>query len=51
MGKRIKVEGYIDIDEDEYDSGDLGPLTAAAHERYSSELALEDMTFSLAEED
>ena len=48
MGQRIKVEGYLDIEDDEYDDGDLGPLTAEAYEKYSQQFGLEDMNFSLA---
>lgn len=28
--KRIKVTGYIDIEDDEYDPGPLGPFTEEA---------------------
>lgn len=30
MAHRIKVTGYIEIEDHEYDSGDLGPLTEDA---------------------
>lgn len=47
---RIKVEGYIDITDEEYDSGPMGPLTEAAFLEYSSDLGLDDMKFTVEED-
>lgn len=44
--KRIKVTGYIYVEDDEYDDGDLGPLTEAAFLRYSHDIGLDDLTFT-----
>ncbi len=51
MSKRIKVTGYIYIEDDEYDPGPLGPLTAEAYEEYVDTLGLDDVSLSLVEED
>jgi hypothetical protein len=48
--KRIRVIGYIRIDDDEYDDGPLGPLTEEANESYVLDLGLEDTQFELAGE-
>jgi hypothetical protein len=42
---RIKVTGYVDIQDDEYDPGPLGPLTEEAHMQYSMSLGLDDLKF------
>ena len=48
---RIKVEGYIDITDEEYDPGPRGPLTEAAFLDYTSEFAsLDDITFTVEED-
>lgn len=44
--RRIKVSGYIDVDDEEFDPGPHGPLTEEAYLRYSSELGLDDVTFA-----
>lgn len=50
MSRRINVSGQIDVEDDEYDPGPKGPLTEAAFLRYSSELGLDDITFTEAGE-
>lgn len=48
---RIKVTGYIAIDDDEYDDGPLGPLTEEAFNDFSERLTgLEDMEFEVDSE-
>lgn len=48
---RVKVTGYIEIEDDEYDPGDLGPLTEEANLQYTLDLGLDDIEFTLVEED
>lgn len=49
--KQIKVSGYIQIEDDEYDPGPLGPLTQDAHEEWAGSFPLEDILFELTEDD
>jgi len=42
---RVKVTGYIEIEDDEYDAGPDGPLTPAAYDEYFDSLPLDDITF------
>ncbi len=47
---RVKVIGYIEIDDDEYDAGPHGPLTEEAFEEYMRHLVmLDDVSFELPE--
>jgi hypothetical protein len=46
---RIKVTGYIEIDDDEFDAGPMGPLTDEAHLRMSVSLGLDDIEFEVAD--
>ncbi len=48
-GHRVKVTGYIDLDDDEFDEGPLGPLTEEASLRYVLQLGLDDVEFELEE--
>lgn len=50
MTKRIKITGYIDIQDDEYDPGPLGPLTEEADLSYRLSLGLDDLEFKLVNE-
>lgn len=52
MSHRILVVGFIDIDDDEYDEGPLGPLTAKAFDAYSEMpiRSLEDLEYELVED-
>lgn len=43
--KRIKVTGYIEVDDDEYDSGPLGPLTEEKSMEMILSLGLDDVEF------
>lgn len=49
MRRRVKVTGYIDLDDDEVDEGPLGPLTEEAHLRLVLQLGLDDVEFEWAE--
>lgn len=45
--RRIMVTGYIDIEDHEYDSGDLGPLTEEAWTNHMTYLSgLDDVDFT-----
>lgn len=46
---RIKVTGYVEIDEDQYDPGPLGPLTEEANMEYTNLFGLEDIQFEEVE--
>lgn len=48
---KIKVTGYIDIENDEYDDGPLGPLTEAAYDEWCEALGLDGINFEKSEED
>lgn len=59
MPRFIKVTGILEIDDDEFDPGPRGPLTAEAHERYTTRTRtslpprlddLEDLEFEVEEE-
>lgn len=52
MAHRIKVTGYIEIEDHEYDSGEYGPLTEAAWtQRMADGLSiLDDVEFEEADE-
>ena len=46
MSKRIKVTGYIEIEDDEYDDDvHLGPLTSEAFDRYFEAFQMDDLDF------
>jgi hypothetical protein len=45
---RIKVTGYMDIHDDQFDPGPKGPLTEAAWLEISNDLGLEDIEFEVA---
>ena len=49
MSKRIKVTGYFCIEDDQYDSGPMGPLDEEAYLEWSTSLGLDDITFELDE--
>lgn len=48
---RIKVTGFLEVEEDEYDPGPLGPLTEEASLRATLSLGLDDVEFELDEEE
>lgn len=43
MTVRIKVTGFIEIEDDEYDPGPYGPLTQEAFEQYVEPLRMDDL--------
>lgn len=46
MSHRIKVTGYIEIEDDEFDPGPSGPLTEKAYLEYTGDFAgLDDLDF------
>lgn len=47
---RIKVTGFLEIEDDEYDPGPLGPLTEEASLRATLSLGLDDVEFKLVED-
>lgn len=46
---RIKVTGYIEIQDDEFDPGPNGPLTEDAWLEIGNSLGLEDVEFEVAD--
>ena len=48
---RIKITGYIDIDDEDYDPGPLGPLTEEAHLEVVQSLYLDDIKFEVADDE
>lgn len=43
---RVKVTGYLNVEDDEYDDGPNGPLTEEAWDEYAGALDLEEIEFT-----
>jgi hypothetical protein len=49
--KRIKVTGYMYVNDEQTDTGPLGPLNEDTFLEVSNSLGLDDVEFEFAEED